>query len=209
MQILSFSYNILIVKFYSWKMKLMYPCMLRSVKNLHTNNNQKIKKDSYLNIQKIWNKNFQEIKNIFLSVANIVVQDRSVDWAVAALKVAKKENKKKTQLKEFQSLVSLAKSDHNETLNKLLELIKTKPNGGRKNKIRLLDAELKANGEALKHKHTLLEAIIERKEIRKLCQKEVSGCKSTIIKLWLIDLKALDLEFVEQFCKNSTLEWID
>ena len=135
-----------------------------------------------------------------------MVQDRSVDWAVAALKVAKKENKKKTQLKEFQSLVSLAKSDHNETLNKLLELIKTKPIGGRKNKIRLLDAELKANGEALKHKHTLLKAIIERKEIRKLCQKEVSGCKSTIIKLSLVDLKALDLEFVEQFCKNSTLE---
>ena len=115
-----------------------------------------------------------------MSVANRVVQDRSVDWAVAALKVAKKENKNKTQLKEFQSLVSLAKSDHNETLNKLLELIKTKPNGGRKNKIWLLDAELKANGEALKHKHALLGAIIERKKIRKLCQKEVSGCKSTI-----------------------------
>ena len=119
-----------------------------------------------------------------MSVANIVVQDRSVDWAVAALKVAKKENKKKTQLKEFQSLASLAKSDHNETLNKILELIKIKPNGGRKNKIRLLDAELKANGEALNHKHKhktpLIGDIIERKKIRKLCQKEVSGCKSTI-----------------------------
>ena len=115
-----------------------------------------------------------------MSVANRVVQDRSVDWAVAALKVAKKENKKKTQLKKFQSLVSLAKSDHNETLKKLLELIKTKPNVDRKNKIWLLDAELKANGEALKHKHTLLGDIIERKKIRKLCQKEVSGCKSTI-----------------------------
>ena len=115
-----------------------------------------------------------------MGVAHKVVQNRIVDWGFAALKVAKTENQTKSQLVKFQSLVSLAKSDHNETLNKLLELIKTKPNGGRKNKIWLLDAELKANGEALKHKHALLGAIIERKKIRKLCQKEVSGCKSTI-----------------------------
>ena len=71
-----------------------------------------------------------KIKNIFLSVAHIetgygkshhapqiVVEDRIVDWGVAALKVAKREKKTKAQLKKFQSLVSLAKSDHNETLS--------------------------------------------------------------------------------------------
>ena len=73
-----------------------------------------------------------KIKNIFLSVAHIetgygkshhapqiVVEDRIVDWGVAALKVAKRENKTKAQLKKFQSLLSLAKSDHIETLNSL------------------------------------------------------------------------------------------
>ena len=109
-----------------------------------------------------------------MSVANIVVQDRSVDWAVAALKVAKKENKKNTQLKEFQSLVSLTKSDHNDTLNKLLELIEIKPTGGRKNKIRLLDAKLKANGEALSLLHFISKDIVICKKIRKLCQEKVS-----------------------------------
>ena len=103
-----------------------------------------------------------------------MVQDRSVDWAVAALKVAKKENKKKTQLKKFQSLVSLAKSDHNETLNILLEQIKIKPSGGRKNKMRLLEAELKANGEAMSLLHPLSEDIVMRKKIQKLCQEKVS-----------------------------------
>ena len=152
---------------------------------------RKVEKDStskptYL----IQNKNFQEIKNIFLFVVNKVVwascclhynkvlKDRSVDWAFAALKVAKKEKKKKSQLKKFQSLVSLAKSDHIETLNSLLEQIKIKPIGGRKNKMQLLDAELKANGESLKLKHSLLEDIIEWKKIRKLCQEKVSWLKS-------------------------------
>jgi hypothetical protein len=103
-----------------------------------------------------------------------VLKDRSVDWAAAALKVAKKENKTKSHLKKFQSLVSLAKSDHNETLNILLEQIKIKPNGGRNNKMRLLEAELTANGEALSLLHPLSEDIIMCKQIRKLCQEKVS-----------------------------------
>ena len=104
----------------------------------------------------------------------IVVQDRIVDWGVAALKVAKRENKTKAQLKKFQSLVSLAKSDHNKTLSHLLEHIKIKPHYGRKNKMQLLDAEIKANGDTLKLKHPILEDIIEWKKIRKLCQEKVS-----------------------------------
>ena len=132
----------------------------------------------------IQNKIFQEIKNIFLSVAHIetgygkshhapqiVVEDRIVDWGVAALKVAKREKKTKAQLKKFQSLVSLAKSDHNKTLSHLLEHIKIKPHYGRKNKMQLLDAEIKA-------KYPLLEDIIERKKIIKLCQEKVSWFKS-------------------------------
>ena len=115
-----------------------------------------------------------EIKNIFLFVVNKVVKDRSVDWAAAVLKVAKKENKTKSHLKKFQSLVSLAKSDHNETLNILLEQIKIKPNGGRNNKMRLLEAELTANGEALSLLHPLSEDIVMCKQIRKLCQEKVS-----------------------------------
>ena len=103
-----------------------------------------------------------------------MVKDRSVDWAFAAIKVAKKENKTKSQLKKFQSLVSLAKSDHNETLNILLEQIKIKPYGGRKNKMRLLEAELKANGEALSLLHPLSEDIVMRKQIQNLCQEKVS-----------------------------------
>ena len=131
-----------------------------------------------------------KIKNIFLSVAHIetgygkshhapqiVVEDRIVDWGVAALKVAKRENKTKAQLKKFQSLVSLAKSDHNKTLSHLLENIKIKPNCGRKNKMELLDAEIKANGDTLKLKHPVLENIIEWKKIRKLCQEKVSWFK--------------------------------
>jgi hypothetical protein len=43
--------------------------------------------------------------------------------------------------------------------------------------MQLLDAELKANGESLKLKHSLLEDIIEWKKIRKLCQNKVSWCK--------------------------------
>ena len=118
---------------------------------------------------------FLEIKNIFLFVVNKVVKDRSVDWASAALKVAKKENKTKSHLKKFQSLVSLAKSDHIETLNSLLEQIKIKPVGGRKNKMRLLEAELfKANGEALSLLHPLSQDIVICKKIRKLCQENVS-----------------------------------
>ena len=130
---------------------------------------------------------FQEIKNIFLFVVNKVVwascclhynkvvKDRSVDWAIAALKVAKKEKKTKSQLKKFQSLVALAKSDHIETLNGLLEQIKIKPIGGRKEKIRLLEAELlKANGEALSLLRPLSEDIVICKKIRKLCQEKVS-----------------------------------
>ena len=95
----------------------------------------------------IQNKNFQDIKNIFLSVAHKVVQVRIVNWGVAALKVAKRENNTKAQLDKFQSLVSLAKSDHNETLSHLLEHIKIKPHCGRKNRMQLLDAEIKANGD--------------------------------------------------------------
>ena len=114
-----------------------------------------------------------------MGVAHKVVQNRIVDWGFAALKVAKTENQTKSQLVKFQSLVSLAKSDHNETLTHLLERIKIKPNRGRKNKMQLLDAELKANGEALKLKHPLLEDIIEWKKIRKLCQEKVSWFKST------------------------------
>jgi hypothetical protein len=132
-----------------------------------------------------------KIKNIFLSVAHIetgygmshhapqiVVEDRIVDWGVAALKVAKREKKTKAQLKKFQSLVSLAKSDHNKTLSHLLDNIKIKPNCGRKNKMELLDAEIKANGDTLKLKHPVLEDIIEWKKIRKLCQEKVSWLKS-------------------------------
>ena len=110
-----------------------------------------------------------------MGVAHKVVQDRIVDWGVAALKVAKTENKTKSQLKKFQSLISLAKSDHNETLNILLEQIKIKPYGGRKNKMRLLEAELKANGEALSLLHPLSEDIVIIKKIRKLCQENVSS----------------------------------
>jgi hypothetical protein len=80
----------------------------------------------------IQNKNFQDIKNIFLSVAHKVVQVRIVNWGVAALKVAKRENNTKAQLNKFQSLVSLAKSDHNETLSHLLDHIKIKPHCCRK-----------------------------------------------------------------------------
>lgn len=109
-----------------------------------------------------------------MGIAHEVVQDRIVAWAVAALKVAKTENKTKSQLTKFQSLVSLVKSDHNETLTLLLERIKIKPNGSRKNKIQLLDAEIKANGDALKLKHSLVEIMIELKKIRKLCQEKVS-----------------------------------
>ena len=116
-----------------------------------------------------------------MGVAHKVVQDRIVDWGVAALKVAKTENKTKSQLKKFQSLVSLAKSHHNETLTHLLERIKIKPTGGRKNKIQLLNAEIKANGDALKLKHPLLEDIIEWKKIRKLCQEKVSWIKQIMI----------------------------
>ena len=105
-----------------------------------------------------------------------MVKDRSVDWASAALKVAKKENKTKSHLKKFQSLVSLAKSDHIETLNGLLEQIKIKPIGGRKEKIRLLEAELlKANGEALSLLYPLSEDRVICKKIRKLCQEKVSN----------------------------------
>ena len=111
------------------------------------------------------------VRNLFIYIGLHCV--RSSSWTVTTLatllKVAIRENDIRGQFKKFQSLVSLAKSDHNETLNKLLELIKIKPNGDRKNKIWLLDAELKANGEALKHKHALLAAMIERKKIRKLC----------------------------------------
>ena len=78
-------------------------------------------------------------------------------------------------LKKFQPLVSLAKSDHIETLNGLLEQIKIKPIGGRKEKIRLLEAELlKANGKALSLLHPLSEDIVICKKIRKLCQEKVS-----------------------------------
>ena len=49
--------------------------------------------------------------------------------------------------------------------------IKIKPNCGRKNKMQLLDAEIKA-------KYPLLEDIIERKKIIKLCQEKVSWLKS-------------------------------
>ena len=105
-----------------------------------------------------------------------MVKDRSVDWASAALKVAKKENKTKSHLKKFQSLVSLAKSDHIETLNSLLEQIKIKPIGGRKNKMGMLEAEiLKANGEAQSLLYPLSEDIIICKKIRKLCQENVSN----------------------------------
>ena len=107
-----------------------------------------------------------------------MVKDPIVDWAFAALKVAKKENKTKSHLKKFQSLVSLAKSDHNKTLSHLLENIKIKPNCGRKNKMELLDAEIKANGDTLKLKHPVLEDIIEWKKTRKLCQEKVSWLKS-------------------------------
>ena len=89
--------------------------------------------------------------------------------------MAKTENKTKSQLNKFQSLVSLAKSDHNKTLTHLLEHIKIKPKGVRKNKMQLLDAEIKTNGDALKH--PLLEDIIEWKKIRKLCQEKVSWFK--------------------------------
>ena len=87
-----------------------------------------------------------------------MVKDPIVDWAFAALKVAKKENKTKSQLKKFQSLVSLVKLNHIETLNSVLEQINIKPIGGRKNKMRLLEAELlNANGEALSLLHLLSE----------------------------------------------------
>ena len=56
--------------------------------------------------------------------------------------------------------------------------IKIKPNCGRKNKMELLDAEIKANGDTLKLKHPVLEDIIEWKKIRKLCQEKVSWLKS-------------------------------
>ena len=106
---------------------------------------------------------------------NKVVKDPIVDWAFAALKVAKKENKTKSQLKKFQTLLSLAKSDHIETLNSLLEEIKIKPIGGRKNKMGMLEAEiLKANGEAQSLLYPLSEDIIICKKIRKLCQEKVS-----------------------------------
>ena len=104
-----------------------------------------------------------------------MVPDRSVDWTVAALKVAKKENKTKSQLKKFQSLVSLVKSNHIETLNSVLEQINIKPIGGRKNKMRLLEAELlKANGEAQSLLYPLSEDRVICKKIRKLCQEKVS-----------------------------------
>ena len=107
---------------------------------------------------------------------NKVVKDPIVDWAFAALKVAKKEKKTKSQLKKFQSLLSMAKSDHIETLNSLLEQIKIKPFGGRKNKMRQLEAELfKRNGEALSLLHPLSEDIVIIKKIRKLCQENVSN----------------------------------
>ena len=106
---------------------------------------------------------------------NKVVKDPIVDWAFAALKVAKKEKKTKSQLKKFQSLLSMAKSDHIETLNSLLEEIKIKPIGGRKNKMGMLEAEiLKANGEAQSRLYPLSEDIIICKKIRKLCQEKVS-----------------------------------
>ena len=138
----------------------------------------------------IQNKNFQEIKNIFSFVVdkvvwascclhyNKVVKDPIVDWAFAALKVAKKEKKTKSQLKKFQSLVSLVKSNHIETLNSVLEQINIKPIGGRKNKMRLLEAELlKANGDALSLLHPLSEDRVICKKIRKLCQEKVSWFK--------------------------------
>ena len=53
--------------------------------------------------------------------------------------MAKKENKTKSQLEKFQSLVSLVKSDHDETLTRLLKHLKIKSNGGRKNKMQLLE----------------------------------------------------------------------
>ena len=97
---------------------------------------------------------------------------------MAQLKTNKTNTKAKAKLKKFQSLVSLAKSDHNKTLSHLLENIKIKPNCGRKNKMELLDAEIKANGDTLKLKHPVLEDIIEWKKIRKLCQEKVSWLKS-------------------------------
>ena len=106
---------------------------------------------------------------------NKVLKDPIVEWAFAAFKVAKKEKKTKSQLKKFQSLVSMAKSDHIETLNGLFEQIKIKPIGGRKNKMGMLEAEiLKANGEAQSLLYPLSEDIIICKKIRKLCQEKVS-----------------------------------
>ena len=100
--------------------------------------------------------------------------DRTIKWASTAYKVAKKEKLTKYQLKKFQSLLILAKSDYEETLKKMMVDMKIDSKIKTENRARLLEKELMKTSQNYRIKHPLIADIINRKQIRKLCQEKVS-----------------------------------
>ena len=100
--------------------------------------------------------------------------DRNVDWATAAYKVAKKEKISKSRLKKFKLLLSTAKTNYEETITWLLNIMNVDLPNGIRNKTNLFQAEIERNGD----KHSLISPfvsdIVDRPKIRKLCQDNVS-----------------------------------
>ena len=107
-------------------------------------------------------------------LANPILFDRTIKWASTAYKVAKKEKLTKYQLKKFQSLLTLAKSDYEETLKKMMVDMKIESKTKTENRARLLENELMKTSQNYRIKHPLIADIIDRKQIRKLCQEKVS-----------------------------------
>ena len=88
--------------------------------------------------------------------------------------MAKKEKLTKYQLKKFQSLLILAKSDYAETLKNIMVDMKIESKITTENRARLFEYELMKTSQSYRVKHPLIADIIDRKQTRKLCQEKVS-----------------------------------
>ena len=100
--------------------------------------------------------------------------DRTIDWAMIAYKVAKKEKVSKSRLKKFKSLLSSARSAYEETITWLLSVMNVNLPNGIKNKTNLFQAEIERNGDKHSFKSPFIADIVDRPKIRKLCQNNVS-----------------------------------
>ena len=93
---------------------------------------------------------------------------------MAAFKVAKKEKLSKSQLDNFKSLLSLAKSSYEEIITQLLNVMEVGIPDGIKNKTQLFKSEIENNGDKHRLKTQVIADIVDRQQIRKLCQNNVS-----------------------------------